>query len=62
MKSPKIFVAEKTAAKGVGTRPVMLDVWMISEGTFFSEYLFFIPVMTCCVSSTVGYVFTVIVS
>ena len=54
MKSPKIFVAEKIAANGVGTRPVMLEVWIIREGTFFSEYLFFIPVMICYVSNTVG--------
>ena len=40
MKSPKIFVAEKIAANGVGTRAVMLDVWMISDGSFFSMLLF----------------------
>jgi hypothetical protein len=40
MKSPKILVAEKTAAKGVGTSAVMLDVCIMSDGNFFSMLLF----------------------
>ena len=54
MKSPKILVEENTAEKGVGIRPVMLEVWMTREGRLLSVYLLLKLCMIYCVKSTVG--------
>ena len=40
IKSPNCLVDEKVAAKGVGTIELILEVWIMSEGKFFSVHLF----------------------